>query len=324
MSWLNDLNTWQSRINIGRWEDPAAWQDAVAAKARKWLKNTPKVSTPGKNGRNAVRLWQLGGLLLGLEDADARAFLATHPNCMKDDNEPVESAFLAYAFLKRGSLPREVGLKLTSIFSAYGPNDTVPYRQSSPNIRYVDTIGLLCPFLYASGMGDLADRQIASYSPALLDGLFPFHAFDVKRGLPMGVCDWGRGTGWYMLGLSASDNHREKIVRLASRMLNFQRHDGSFGCFLFNPRSRKESSATAMTGLLFTKAYKLSSDTVYLEAAQKCLQALMAMTRRDGALDYAQGDTRGIGVYSMDFDILPFAQGMSLLLAKQLASAKQV
>ena len=42
------------------------------------------------------------------------------------------------------------------------------------------------------------------------------------------------------------------------------------------------------------------------------------MTRRDGALDYAQGDTLGIALYSTRFDILPFAQGMTLSLLKKL------
>ena len=182
----------------------------------------------------------------------------------------------------------------------------------------MDTIGLLCPFLYSCGLDDLADRQIAQYDQALYDGVFPFHAFDTGRNLPMGVCDWGRGTGWYILGLLESDSNRERILRLAERMRELQRADGSFGCFLFNPSSPGESSGTALAGLLFYKAYDLSRDASFLESAERCARALMKMTRRDGALDYAQGDTLGIALYSTRFDILPFAQGMTLSLLKKL------
>ena len=134
----------------------------------------------------------------------------------------------------------------------------------------------------------------------------------------MGVCDWGRGTGWYILGLLASDHQRDRILRLAGRMLDLQRPDGSFGSFLFNPSSPKESSATVLAGHLFVRAYEMTEDTVFLEAAQRCLRALMTMTRRDGAVDYAQGDTLAISLYSSCLDILPFVQGMTLSLLKKL------
>ena len=102
-------------------------------------------------------------------------------------------------------------------------------------------------------------------------------------------------------------------------MLDLQRPDGSFGSFLFNPSSPKESSATVLAGHLFVRAYEMTEDTVFLEAAQRCLRALMTMTRRDGAVDYAQGDTIGIGFYATHFDILPFAQGLTLLLLRKIS-----
>ncbi|MPN08619.1 hypothetical protein SDC9_155904 [bioreactor metagenome] len=36
------------------------------------------------------------------------------------------------------------------------------------------------------------------------------------------------------------------------------------------------------------------------------------MTRRDGALDYCQGDTVDFGIFSQRLDVMPFAQGMAL------------
>jgi unsaturated rhamnogalacturonyl hydrolase len=39
---------------------------------------------------------------------------------------------------------------------------------------------------------------------------------------------------------------------------------------------------------------------------------LQKVTRRNGAIDFSQGDTKGIGMHSQRFDILPFTQGFVL------------
>ena len=46
--------------------------------------------------------------------------------------------------------------------------------------------------------------------------------------------------------------------------------------------------------------------------AQKSLQYLQSVTQRNGAVDFSQGDTKTIGVYSQKFEILPFTQGFVL------------
>ena len=38
----------------------------------------------------------------------------------------------------------------------------------------------------------------------------------------------------------------------------------------------------------------------------------MSVTRRNGEIDFSQGDTKGIGLYSTTYDIMPFTQGMAL------------
>ena len=38
----------------------------------------------------------------------------------------------------------------------------------------------------------------------------------------------------------------------------------------------------------------------------------MSVTKKNGEVDFSQGDTKDIGVYSILFDILPFAQGFAL------------
>ncbi|MED0978653.1 hypothetical protein P4T48_03595 [Bacillus paramycoides] len=49
-----------------------------------------------------------------------------------------------------------------------------------------------------------------------------------------------------------------------------------------------------------------------LESADKAINYLMKVTRRNGVVDFSQGDTKDIGVYSMLFNILPFTQGFCI------------
>ncbi len=317
----SSLSSWVGRIKIGQWDNREKWRDAVASKARKWLNHTPVVPANDKIFHRKsvnVQFWQIGGLLLGLDDKDAERFVSTHPDIYEKGASPVETSFLAYTLKCHHQLGLDQEQKLKSSLCNLVTRGTLQYRDTACDLRYVDTIGLACPFMCSAGMEDAADRQIAEFDRTLYDGVFPPHAFDPVRNLPMGVYDWSRGMGWYILGLISSENNKERVTRLASRMLDFQRSDGSFGCFLFNPSSRKESSGTALAGLLLTTAYEWGDDVRFLQAARKAESALMSMTRRNGAIDYAQGDTKDIGMYSGRFDTMPFVQGIALVLSKKI------
>lgn len=163
----------------------------------------------------------------------------------------------------------------------------------------------------------------------------PPHAYNLATHSPLGVYDWGRGTGWYILALTEclrqaghddrglcgdmADTLRRLILDLAPRLAALQRADGGFATFICNPGGGgAESSATALCGLLFESAFAVGGDSGYADAAARCRSRLMASTRRDGALDFCQGDTMGIGYYSHEFNIMPFAQGMALALSSQL------
>ena len=322
----HNIYTWQARIHIGQWEETNLWRSAIEAKARKWLEHLPSISwSKGMNAPHkatqTIRLWQYGGLLLGLDSISAKEFASKHTSLLYQDSPIIERAFLAYALKTKEALSQNQEKEFLQLFQEHLiEGTTIPYRNSCPDLRFVDTLGLICPLLYAAGMETLADRQIEEYDFALYDGVFPFHACSLLTHLPMGVCDWSRGVGWYILGLIESGKHHDRILRLAEHFLPLQKQDGSFGCFLFNPTSRSESSGTTLAGLLFIRAYQLSGNPLFLERAYKTELALMRATRRDGAIDYSQGDTEGIGVYSRQFDTLPFTQGMALLLSKRLSS----
>lgn len=61
-----------------------------------------------------------------------------------------------------------------------------------------------------------------------------------------------------------------------------------------------------------------------LVSANKAIRYLMKVTRRNGAVDFSQGDTKDIGVYSMLFNILPFTQGFCIRMMNSHYSSKVV
>lgn len=328
------LNRWQSRIHIGRWDDRKAWQQALEKKAMKWIRHNPTVKITdesrlilwdmlrGAYHSRIIQSWQDAGLLFALDEEAAKAYVRDHPALFTEEMLEIDSALLAYILKKKNALPADAEQQFKEIITEYAQNKkTIPYRRNLPDIRFVDTIGLICPFLSICGLKDLACRQIEDYDKVLLKGVFPPHAYDTKTEKPMGVFDWSRGLGWYILGITETDSlpgNRERILRLSENLLPLQREDGGFNCMAFNKKERFESSGTALIGLLFVKAYRLSNDLRYLNAALSAEKALMKATRRDGTVDYAQGDTKGIGFYSRTFDRMPFAQGMSLYLSKRI------
>ena len=297
------VTAWFGRLKIGHWDSVEQWMAAVESKARKSLKHQD---------------WQAGGLLLGLGNKDAEEYVSGHTRLFRNGMSDVEAAFLAFALKTRGQLPALEEDKLKDRLSKQCAQGTLPYIDSATDFRYVDTIGLACPFLYSVGLSEAADRQIVEYDKILYDGVFPPQAFDPVRNLPMGVYDWSRGIGWYILGIISSRSNEDKVLKLAGKMLEFQRKDGSFGAFIFNPSSRKESVGTALAGILFVTAYKWSGNDRFLSSARNAEKALMSMTRRDGSVDFAQGAPAGIGLYSTHYGTMPFVQGMTLCLAKSI------
>lgn len=329
------LHEWFLRIHIGRWQDRIIWQQAIERKAKEWLRHAPTVRQTaqtrlvlwdiirGKYRNSTIQTWQDAGLLLGLGQASAVEYVQLHPDALNTKDIMPEDLLLAYALKKNDCLNSQIEEKILSCYQNVKEQGTIHYRPWVKNIRFVDTLGMVLPFFHACGWDDLAKRQMEEYDRALLNGIFPAHAFNVETNLPMGVFDWGRGIGWYILALietSDMEGQDVRIMNLAKALLPYQRPDGSFGCFVFNPQSRMESSAMVLIGLLFLCSYRLSKDATFLKAARRTEKALMKATRRNGAVDYCQGDTYGIGYYSQIFSVMPFVQGLVLRLSEQLDS----
>ncbi len=350
------------RIKIGRWTDRSNWLKNIQAVNLKWLKKTPTVKLTdneryvvkdmikGRYRSTTIQSWQEAGVLFGAlltdnAEEQTKYFIDARidKNTRKWKNIPqhVDGAILAYALTK--TTENAIELKpaldeiITLIENCKGDDGTVFYRDFIPDIRFVDTIGFICPFLTFYGKNfdepkyiDLAILQIKSYvEKALLKKPFlPAHAFEIKKNMPLGIYGWGRGSGWFIIGLidtyaELPEDHvdreyiKELILKTAADLINFQKPNGSFHSVL-SIQTRHDSSITTLAGLLFLTTYKITGEEKYYKAADNCVTSLMKVTRRDGVVDFCQGDTKGIGVYAETFDLMPFVQGLVIRLTTEL------
>ncbi|WP_347028956.1 glycoside hydrolase family 88 protein [Intestinibacter bartlettii] len=302
----------------------------------------------GKYKNNNIQSWQLGGLLLGLcECNDKEAKEAINKLIIKlidkDGNwvtKPtnVDCGLLSYAILKNSKDYKKIKPAMDYSIGIIEKNiceDGMIAYTSDKNVdeRYVDTLGFVCPFLqlysniYAEEkFSKISLEQINQYNKygLLHDTYLPNHAYNPKNKLPLGVYGWGRGVAWYVIGLidtyieiKDSDEKlilKQNIKNVADSYINYQREDGGFGSILQNERTY-DSSATAVLAYFYSRCYEIFENPKYLEVSNKCLQKIKSVTRITGKVDWCQGDTKGIGVHSQTFDIMPFAQGFTLRAA---------
>lgn len=357
---LNDIipiiKTWVSRIHIGRYDNKDIWKNAMAEKSVKWINNTPKIKVTdntrlviidklkGNYSKSAIQHWQHAALLLGLnEENKENEVINEYLNSHFDDNgqwkekpQFVDCAILSYAVMKCDTTDKykpSLDYTYELIKELVGEDNTVKYRKSMPNYRYVDTVGFISPFLVKYGLKyndekaiELGIKQITEYYKYGFDSEsnIPFHAYDVNNKYKLGLCGWGRGLGWFAIGLidawrELPNNNKYKnileeiVIKYANTILKVQLDNGGFGWTVTRKETRIDSSTTATLGYFLVCASEIEEITEScLEGYNKAIKYLMSVTKKNGEIDFSQGDTKDIGVYSILFDILPFAQGFAL------------
>lgn len=349
--WMNSL---YSRYHIGRLEWDA-WRKALEDRTVCWLEHTPVVKITdnsryilfdmlkGRYRSKTIQSWQKAALILGLladkkkyavNVTDAASEMLNADGNWKSLPNHVDCGMLSFAVMKAlGSQMTKNAMNETVhlIMSHLNSEGMIRYTNLVDDFdMYVDTIGLCCPFLvyYAREYSmpqyeKLAFEQIKQFHQfgLLYKTNLPNHAYNTKNNLPLGVYGWGRGSGWYVIGLMDSyDNFVNKEIRdivfewireAAEEYRLYQRDDGGFGSILQSPKTY-DSSATAIMAWFFARCSKLFANDEYYKVALKCLNKLRMCTRINGAIDWCQGDTKGIGIFSQTYDIMPFAQGMTL------------
>lgn len=355
--------TWQKRIRMGRYSMLEEWGQKIIHTSQKWLIKTPKIKVTDNTrlilidilkrnySKNTIQYWQQAGLLLGLAndgkdhqvvtDCFLKSYLSKKGNWIQAPKE-IDAAILAYAMMEfdqenRYKLAYDEMVQL--IENHIGEDGTVKYRHHMPNYRYVDTVGFICPFLTRYGLRfnqnkyiDLAFNQIIEYRKQgfLTNQVIPYHAYDINNAYPLGLCGWGRGIGWYAVGLidmwrELPNDHpykielNEYVIELTHQIIELQNQNGSWNWTVTRPEARPDSSTTAILLWFLVNARTINDmQEVCRKPIERAVQYLMSITRRDGSIDFSQGDTKDIGVYSMLFDILPFTQGIACRAMNEL------
>lgn len=302
----------------------------------------------GKYKNNTIQSWQIGGLLLGLsecKDIESKNAIENLIKKLIDKNgnwiinpTNVDCGLLSYAVLKNCNDYKKIkpamDFSISIIENNLCDDGMIAYvRDKRVDERYIDTLGFVCPFLqlYSNIYNEkrfskISFDQIQIYNKygLLYDTYLPNHAYNPKNKLPLGVYGWGRGVAWYVIALidtylemensKEKDILKENIRNVADSYINYQREDGGFGSILQNPRTY-DSSATAVLAYFYSRCYDIFENEQYLDVSNRCLDKLKSVTRITGKIDWCQGDTKGIGVHSQTFDVMPFAQGFALRVA---------
>ncbi len=343
------LLTWLKRIHIGRYTDEKSWRENVEKTALAQIKKMPPIPISdataytvfpklrGKYYNFYFVSWQVAVLLRALgdnEQARKAAYSFFEKEDWYDRSYKTGAGMLFYAMLENGFADDEKFRAAADDYCkkalAAAGDGTLPYHLEYAD-HYVDTLGMVCPFLikYHQTYGcpealALAKRQFEEYFAHGLHpqtGL-PIHCFNPESKMPLGLYGWGRGCGWLALALNeciylldGKDEYvkilKERAEQFADIMAAAQNTNGGFNSIIGVPSSREDSSATAMLGGLFARL-----GGKYTKNADACVEYLMSVTRKNGEIDFAQGDTMGIGNYSRRFEPMPAAQGFALMIGK--------
>lgn len=360
---IPEFKDWLGRIKIGTVYDDEEWERSLERVISQWLsKGAPKVPKDEKsrlklikdikniNVTSSVDYWQDASVLKASSSIDDESiqknidglvgkYIDASTGNWKSQPKRIDCAMLSYELLMSPFTDNKaiapamdyVAELIRSLAEKYG---SVPYNENESDVRFVDTVGMICPFLikYAGVYGkpeyiDIAIKQIKTYHDYGLNGELniPFHCYNERNKAPLGICGWGRGCAWWALGLTDSlkvlidikGHNSDKalilkyLIAVLDSLKKYQRRDGSFGRMIFC-NSAEDSSAAAMLAYCYSFMWSLIQNDEYRTVAENVLGHLKGCTRRNGVIDYSQGDTRGIGFYSDSFTVMPAAQGFAV------------
>lgn len=207
-----------------------------------------------------------------------------------------------------------------------------PYRDGQKNGHvYVDSIGLVCPFLYEYGRYfqknecmELAVRQIVNFLAYGMDGStgLPYHGYAVQTTRKYGIIGWGRAVGWLLRGMAGCmateygmERLREAYISLTDTVLTYQRKDGYFPWQLQAVDGPADTSATGMICAAVKKGMELGvlTDSKYGQALQTGRSAI-EKSIKGGRIYDCSGECEGFGRYPQLYGAYPWALGPALML----------
>jgi unsaturated rhamnogalacturonyl hydrolase len=205
---------------------------------------------------------------------------------------------------------------------------------------YVDTIGMICPFLayYARLTSDksalkFCSDHVLTFVARNIDAEthLPFHAYHDPGASRLGLHGWGRGTGWYVLGLCDiaaelidEPELKEAIVgeirHVAGSLKRFQKPNGNWAIQIPVPEGPDDLSATAFCAYGLARAMRLGIlDSSYFAVLGRAIAALAKDTDAHGRLRNSSAEAYGVGSYGLTRGIQPWGNGIAAAAAFESA-----
>lgn len=289
----------------------------------------------------------LAFLLLGLldqyESANKKELLAkverkiidliTNEGQLKFKVDKVDQAMFGLVFLRLYQITNkehyfEAAKNIYKYILLFRKEDGIYLYRKEHNIFFIDTVGLLCPFLmlYADITSDDsikidAERQVQfalKYCTGSNQGL-AFHAYDLNHNQPLGSTNWARGMGWLLLGLSAvairSENKQfinamKQYLEILSKL---KENYGFWAQFLGHTNDKTiDSSGSLMFLYSFMKCDLINIDESLIQSlATLCVDV-------KGKVQMVSGDTIYINKYSRVKSVSELGQGILLSILAEI------
>lgn len=202
------------------------------------------------------------------------------------------------------------------IFANYSKNKIVLYRENTMN-ELNDTIGMIVPFLvrYYEFLKnplalEIARNQLAFFVEYGTDRntYLPSHGINRTSGIKVGSSNWGRGIGWFFIGLKdfyeISGEFKEQYFGLCNTVLQLKNNEDLWGQFPGSDDTFDASSSTLVIYSLPTEEYN----------THKVLNLLSKYISKEGFILQTSGDTERPNSYSKAYGKSELSQGVLLLI----------
>ena len=199
----------------------------------------------------------------------------------------------------------------------------IDYRPHLPVVLN-DMLGLVIPFLMEYSRvtknikaKELAEMQMKYYTQYGVDAetFIPSHGINKLTKTKIGSANWGRGIGWYLIGLSYCTQYnthfKNNFEKVKSAVLKLKTKDHLYSQF---PGSSETFDAS--TTLMTLYAFVLQNKNSLTE--QELFNQLKKYLTPDGIILQTSGDTVGLNDYSKTFGNSELSQGLLLLIMSEL------
>ena len=221
---------------------------------------------------------------------------------------------------------------------------SLPYRVSSPHDIYIDSIGMICPFLcrYGAEFNDsnaieLAILQLENFYNNGFDinSHLPYHGYNIKENVKYGIIGWGRSIGWFLMGLIYSIEYIDRVNPnysilvdmyrgIVNKTLQYQLSNGYFTWQIVALEGHIDTSATAM--ILFAIRKGVLIGILNEKFNTQIYSGILALIKstQNGTVYDSSSECLGLGMYPQVYGYYPWGQASTTALMALYLNNKSI